>query len=254
MSSAYANSLCDGPTRVETAIVQCEQMLERGLGHRQSMGVVLNSLAGLVALDGDFDRARELYRQARGTLEDVGASVLAASTSFWLARIELLAGQPKAAEVVLREDYRRLQEIGEVFFRTTLGAMLAQAVYAQGRVDEAEALAVEVHEFASSDDIEVDSICRSVKAKALARRGEFLEAIRLAEEAVALIPVGEAPLMQMEALLDLAEVFVLARDVVHARQALGLARDLALMKEMAVPLARVDALIEGLGQEAAQPV
>jgi class 3 adenylate cyclase/tetratricopeptide (TPR) repeat protein len=254
MSSAYANSLCDGPTPVALAIERCELMLERGLGHKQSTGVVLNSLAALVALNGDFDRARELYRQARGTLEDVGASVLAASTSFWLARIELLAGQPRAAEIALRDDYHRLQEMGEVFFRTTVGAMLAQALYAQGHFDEAEALALEVQESAASDDIEVDSICRSVRAKVLAQRGEILEAVHLAEEAVALIPGVEAPLMQMEALLDLADVYVMAGDIARARRTLGEARDLALVKEMAIPLARVDALIDGLDREAAQPV
>jgi len=105
LSSAYANSLCDGPTPVATAIARCEQMLDRGLGHRQSTGIVLTSLATLVALDGDFDRARSLYREGRAMLEDVGASVLAASTSFMLARVELLANAPEAAEIDLRRDY-----------------------------------------------------------------------------------------------------------------------------------------------------
>jgi len=253
MASAYANSLCDGPTPVATAIARCEEMLDRGLGHKQSAGVVLNSLACLVALNGEYERARDLYRQARAMLEDIGAAVLAASTSFWLARVELLAGEPAVAEVELRRDYARLEEMGEVFFRTTVGSMLAQALYAQRRVAEAEALAVEVHALAASDDIEVDSICRSVRAKALAERHEFVEAVRLAEEAVALIPGVEAPLMRMEALVDLAEVLAASGDRTRAEAALDEAHDLCELKEMAAPLARVDALLDGLGRRA-QPV
>jgi len=253
LSSAYANSLCDGPTPVATAIARCEQMLDRGLGHRQSTGIVLTSLATLVALDGDFDRARSLYREGRAMLEDVGASVLAASTSFMLARVELLANAPEAAEIDLRRDYERLETMGEVFFRTSIGAMLAQALYAQGRLDEAEAFALDAQQLAE-DDIEVDSVCRSIRGKILARRGEFVEAVRLAEEAVALIPGAEAPLIRTEALIDAAEVLALAGDTARARLALEEARDLAELKEMAVPLARVDALLDGLGRVAAQPV
>ncbi|MDX6490691.1 MAG: hypothetical protein QOD43_936, partial [Gaiellaceae bacterium] len=252
--SGYANSLCDGPTPVTDAIERCEEMLERGLGHRQSEAVVLNALACLVALNGEFERARAHSRQARAMFEDIGASVLAASTSFWVARVELLAGDPEAAELDLRRDYGRLEAMGEVFFRTTLGAMLAQALYAQGRIDDAETLALEVHSLAANDDIEVDSLCRSIRAKALARRGEFVEAVGLAETAVALLPGVEAPLMRTEALIDLAEVLEAAGDIRRARQALEEARDLSSLKEMAVPLERVSALLDGLGRHAAQPV
>ncbi|MEN3312144.1 MAG: hypothetical protein V7645_1473, partial [Actinomycetota bacterium] len=85
LSSAYAYSLCDGPTPVREAIARCEEMIARGLDHKQSEAIVLTSLACLVALNGEFDRARAHYRQGRAMLDDLGASVLAASTSFMLA-------------------------------------------------------------------------------------------------------------------------------------------------------------------------
>src|SRR5262249_58235176 len=96
----------------------------------------------LLALDAQFARARASYREARSMLDDLGASVLAASTSFIGARIELLSDDPMAAEEDLRSDYERLEAMGELFFRTSIGAMLAHALYAQGRLDEAEALAL----------------------------------------------------------------------------------------------------------------
>jgi ATP/maltotriose-dependent transcriptional regulator MalT len=229
-------------------------MIARGLDHKQSEAIVLTSLACLVALNGEFDRARAHYRQGRAMLDDLGASVLAASTSFMLARIELLAGDPQAAERDLRSDYERLEVMGELFFRTSVAAMLAHALYAQGRIDEAEALAVEAEALAAQDDIEVDALCRSVRAKVAAQRGAFAEAVRLATEAVELLPGQEAPLMRAEALLDQAEVLLAAGDRDAARDALEEARDLAELKEMAIPRARIEARLDELSREPTQPV
>jgi tetratricopeptide (TPR) repeat protein len=254
LSGGYSQTLVDSPMPVPAAIAACEELLQRDLGHKQSEAMIRNSIACLVALDGDFDRARRLYREARAMLEDLGASVLAASTSFMLGRIELLSGNPEAAELDLRADHDRLKAIGEVYFRTSIGAMLAHAVYAQDRIDEAELIALEAQELAAGDDIEVDALCLAVRGKVLARRGQLDEALRLAEEAVAAIPGGEAPLMRTEALIELADVSMTAGDLGRARAALEEARDLAAIKDMAVLQARVDALLDGLGHEAAQPV
>ena len=254
LSSAYAYSLCDGPTPVREAIARCEEMIARGLDHRQSEAIVLTSLACLVALNGEFERARAHYRQGRAMLDDLGASVLAASTSFMLARIELLADDPQAAERDLRSDYERLEVMGELFFRTSVAAMLAHALYAQGRIDEAEALALEAEALAAQDDIEVEALCRSVRAKVAAQRGAFAEAVRLATEAVELLPGQEAPLMRAEALLDQAEVLLAAGDHDAARDALEEARDLAVLKEMAIPRARIEARLDELSREPTQPV
>jgi predicted ATPase len=254
MLSAYSQSLCDGPTSVHEAIASCEEMVAGNLGHKQSEAIILNSLALLVGLDGDFDRARTLYRQARAMLEDLGASVLAASTSFMLGRVELLAGNPVAAEADLRRDYERLTAMGEVFLRPSIGIMLARALLAQERTEEAERLAVEAERLADEDDIEVQALSRSLKARALARRGELDKAVQLGREAVALIPGSEAPLMRTEALIDLAEVLAASGDAASARTALEEARDLSELKEMTVLLARVRALLDGLSREPAQPV
>jgi predicted ATPase/class 3 adenylate cyclase len=254
MSSTYAQSLCAGPTPVPIAIAACEEMLERRLGNRQSEAIILNSLALLLGLNGEFERARNLCLQAQSMLEDLGASVLAASIALYLAHVELLAGVPEAAETTLRAAHEQLEAMGEVFFRTSVGAMLAQALYARGLSDEAEALAVQSQQLAAEGDIEVESLCRSVRGKILAQRGDFSEARHLAEEAVAVIPGVEAPLMRTEALIDLAEVYAAAGDVDRARAALVEAQDLAELKEMTVPRATVAALLDGLSRETAQPV
>jgi class 3 adenylate cyclase/tetratricopeptide (TPR) repeat protein len=254
LSSAYANSLCDGPTPVPEAVAKCEEMIARGLGHKQSEAIVLSCLACLVALDGEFDRARGLYREARAMLDDLGAAVLAASTSFMSARVELLASDPKAAERDLRSDYERLEAMGELFYRASAGSMLAEALFAQGRTDEAEAVALEAEQLAADDDIEVETICRSIRGRALARRGMFDEAVRLATEAFELLPGAEAPLMGTGALIHLAEVLLASGDAIGARRALEEARGLAELKAMTVSAARIEARIDDLSQEPTQPV
>ena len=55
-------------------------------------------------------------------------------------------------------------------------------------------------------------------------------------------------------MIDLSEVHRAAGNPERARTALEEARDLAARKEMAVPLARVEKLLDGLSREAAQPV
>jgi hypothetical protein len=121
-------------------------------------------------------------------------------------------------------------------------------------VDEAEKIAFESEGLAAEGDVDVESVCRSTRARVLAGRGDFVEAVRLAEEAVGLVPGVEAPLIRAEALVELAEVYAGAADVSRARTALEEARDLAEIKEMRVPLAHIDALLEGLGRQAAQPL
>ena len=51
--------------------------------------------------------------------------------------VELLAGNPDAAERSLRQGYAALEEMGEKAVLSTTAAFLGQALVAQGRVDEA---------------------------------------------------------------------------------------------------------------------
>src|SRR5439155_12914091 len=109
-------------------------------GDRRTEGLVLAALSHLEAMRGAFDLARELYTRARATLQDLGESVLAASTSLESASVELLAGDPAAAERELRRDYDQLERMGANYLLATTAGLLAQAVAAQGRDAEAEEL------------------------------------------------------------------------------------------------------------------
>jgi ATP/maltotriose-dependent transcriptional regulator MalT len=130
-------------------------------------------LGQLEALRGDFEHARELYRRALATFEELGLLIDAAGLSLLSGRVELLAGDPAAAERELRRGYEYLSRLGERYLRSSVAGLLAEAVAAQGRVDDAEALASETEELAADDDVDAQTLWRLAKAKVLAHRGEL---------------------------------------------------------------------------------
>ncbi len=242
LSSAYAYSLCDGPTPVPEAIAICEEILTRDLGHRQSEAIVLCSLSTLLTLDGRFEEARAAYGRARTLLEDLGSAVFAASTSLTSARVELLAGNPEKAEADLRRDYERLESMGELYFRPLVAALLAQVLFMRGATEEAETFARKAQELAAHDDVELQALLRLLQAQVLAQQGSVAEAVAIAQEGVEILPPTEAPVIRVEALLDLARLFGAAGSADAALSALEEAAELCRLKQMRVPAARVEAL------------
>jgi tetratricopeptide (TPR) repeat protein len=248
-TAAYTLSLSEGPTPVPEGIERCREIIARGFADRQAEAVALCSLASLLALNGEFEEARELYRRARHLREDLGATVLAASTSLTSGRVELLAGDASAAEADLRRDDATLAAIGERYLRPVVMATLAQAVYVQEQHREADELAITASQLAAEDDVEAQALWRLVRAKVLSQRGDGLEAERLAREAVLALGESDAPLIRVEALVDLAEVLK-ENQPGEARAALHQARELCQLKHMTVPMVRVDALIGALHKDA----
>jgi predicted ATPase len=232
--SSFALSALLGPTPVPDAIRRCERILDEATGDRGAEALVKCPLSHLYAMGGDFDRARSLYREARVTLEDLGGKLLAATTSLDSGRVEMLAGDPTAAEAEIRKDYQTLVAMGEKQLLSTLAALLGQVLYAQGRLEEAEECSRVSEEAAAQDDVESQALWRRVRAKVFARRGRHEEAEALAREAVRLIGQTESPVMQGNSLIDLGEVLQLAHRSTDAREPLAAALDLYQAKGNAV--------------------
>ena len=122
--------------------------------------------------------------------------------------VEILAGDPAAAEPELRAGAKTLQEIGELPWLSTVAGILAEAIYAQGRYDEVEEWLRTSEEAAGTEDVYSQSLLRSIKAKLLARRGEAEEVERLGREAVALTEPTDFLFMRAFALLSLGDALV----------------------------------------------
>jgi tetratricopeptide (TPR) repeat protein len=245
-STGYAIALLYGPTPVREAIARCEELVERSASDRRTVALIDTQLAQLYAMQGDFDRARDLYRAARAMLTDLGVGVLAASTSLDSSRVELLAGDPVAAEVELRRDYDALSAMGERFLLSTVGGLLARALQQQGQYEEAEIVLEAIETIAAADDVDAQAIFRGVRSRLLAAHGQPDAAVATAREAVALREQSDSGLLRAEALADLAEALAASGDLPAASDALRQARELTAAKGDQVSSSRLDERLAAL--------
>jgi class 3 adenylate cyclase/tetratricopeptide (TPR) repeat protein len=179
-----------------------------------------------LAMLGRFDEARAILAEVRAELADRGGGMpLATAKTHASVEVELLAGDPAAAAEFGEEGCRLLDELGEQSVLSTAAGMLAQALYALDRLEEADGWAGRAAELGASDDAYTQMLWRQVRAKVLARRGEYAEAERLAREAVAV--GGETDMLDAQGgtYADLGEVLSLAGRPKEAaaalKQALG---------------------------------
>jgi len=194
-----------GPTPVEDGVRRCQAILERS-PTRQVEAIALLEQGTLLAMSGRFSEARELFHRGKEIIDDLGLPILAAGASQERFDIEMLAGDPEAAEVELRRACEILEQLGERGFLSTRAALLAHALCAQGRYEEAGRFIEVAAETGSEDDRSTQALWRSARAKVLARQGDVDEALRLAREAVAIVAQTDWLNSRGDALLDLAEV------------------------------------------------
>ena len=148
----YAIASVYGASPVPEAIARCEALALQSSRDQIAVVTINLQLAQLYAMQGEFERARRLCAGARATLEDLRAGIIAVRTSIDTSRVETLAGDHQAAERELQRDYDALTAIGEQYFVHTVGGLLARALLAQGRIDDAERIARKVKAEAAPDD------------------------------------------------------------------------------------------------------
>jgi class 3 adenylate cyclase/tetratricopeptide (TPR) repeat protein len=215
-----------GPTPVEQAIGRVEAIMRRSEADRKVEALCMATLAHLEASRGNFDRARELIARGRAMMRELGLTVLAAGTSHSDGYIGLVSGNPLEAETGLRDGYEELERLGEKAYLSTSAAYLAEALYQQGRLDEAERFTQISEETADPSDLASHIGWRSVRGKILARRGRLEEGERLARDACTLAEGTDFLDATADALMHLAEVLELAGRIDEARNAISRAEEL----------------------------
>jgi predicted ATPase/class 3 adenylate cyclase len=203
--SWIASSQLFGPTPVVAGIRRCEEILGDVSGHPESEALTLRHLAVLHAMNERFDLARSLLATSNEMFEDLGLTLNAASSTNE-AVMEMLAGNAGAAEMSLRSGFEALEQMGEHAFLSTTAALLARAVLAQERIDEAEELAQLSAKLTATGDLVSQVMWRGVQARILARRGRPAEAEALAREAVSLAGRTDFLVDRGDALVDLAHI------------------------------------------------
>ncbi|HJU57197.1 MAG TPA: adenylate/guanylate cyclase domain-containing protein [Actinomycetota bacterium] len=213
--------LWSGPMSVDDAVIRCGEVLERADGDRKAMGVALAVQGNLEAMRERFTEARELGARARSVIQEVALPGWMGAFTQMSGWTEILAGDPTAAERDLRRGVETLRAIGELSWLSTTAAMLAEALYAQGRLEEAEAFVKESRDTAGSEDIFSQVLLRSTEAKVMVERNRPEEAERLAREAVAIARSSDSLLLQGEAFTSLVQVLGMARRATEGEEALA---------------------------------
>ncbi|MCA1604269.1 MAG: tetratricopeptide repeat protein, partial [Actinobacteria bacterium] len=240
-----------GPTPALKAIQVCDRSVQRAQGDSKVRAYACDARCGLEAMRGWFDEARKTVQEARSLYEDLGLKVMGANLVQNSGYVEMLADDPVAAEREYRCGYDHLAAMGEKGFLSTVAAELADALYVQGRLDEAEHFTNISNEAAAHDDVMSQSTLRSVRAKILAKRAQFDEAVSLAKEAVRLADnVGQLD-DQARFLLNLGQVLDMASLLEEAISVLAEAVSLFERKGNVVSAAKANNLIRRVRETSA---
>jgi ATP/maltotriose-dependent transcriptional regulator MalT len=226
---------------VDEAIRRCEEFRELVRASPISTASTLNPLALLHAMKGEFEVAEQLLDEAGELLRELGG--IGSGVSHLEAWVRLLAGEPALAEPRLRADVETLTAMNADATLATTTALLAQAVYAQGRTQEAGELCRETERRAAAEDTMTQVMWRGVQAKVLAEEGRCERAEALAREAVALAEPSDLLLHRGDAMLDLAEVLRMCDRAEEADHAARTAFGLYELKGNAAAAARARPLI-----------
>ena len=181
IAAQLAQAIYYGPTPVPAAIERCERLLREVPTTRSLLASVTGSLAGLRAMQGDFDEARRLQEEARAIWQELGQRFRIAMRSLIAADIELLADRPQEATAVLRWAHTELSAMGAQSVIPAMSAFLADALCEERQFEEAEQLATLAKEQATPVDVVAQVMWRIALARATADTGLAKAAVALAE-------------------------------------------------------------------------
>lgn len=202
-----------GPMPVDEALLRFDELRPRAELNRRLWVFLLETSAQLEAMRGHFDIAHALISQATASAQEDGLQVLLDThTRPAAGYVDLLAGDLEAAERALRTACEGMERVGELSFLASVVPLLVDALFEQGRDDEALTMTERWHvdRLTVPEDVDAQIGWRRVRAKLLARKGDFVEAERLGHEAVTIAAGTDYLDATASAVADLGEVLRLA--------------------------------------------
>lgn len=236
-----------GPAPAEV----CIEQLRAGVEHdrRPNPG----SFAGLglcFAMVDRPDEAAAAFERGLARARDLGVEWKAADVLMHQGAALLVLDDASAAEAALRPAVESLQRMGEQGMMSTAVAMLGEALYRQGRDDEAMLATIASESATAEDDVASQMAWRGVRAKILARRGDYREAERLARKGAAFADETDLLNMSGDAHLDLAVVLAATGRTEEATEELGRALGLYERKGNLVSARRARSVLADLAGSA----
>ena len=214
-----------GPMHAREAAARIEDIRTRFAGSVLLEAHTSVFLGMLVGNQGESDRGRLLVHAGMETYRDAGMAVSAAGMSMGQAWVEVWAGRHAAAEDALRGSLEALSRVDERGFRPTIALQLADLLYEQDRLGEAEELCAVGRALTSPDDLVNFVYLDLIEGGICAQRGELDDAEERVRRGVELAETTDFYWVRGTSLVRLAEVHARAGSVVEAsdRAAAGLA-------------------------------
>jgi class 3 adenylate cyclase len=198
-----------GPLATSAGIRRCEELLERS-GSKRLEATAVMMRGSLKAARGMLGEGRADVAAGRGLFLELNDPIWWGGSSIVAGQLELDAGNPRAALDILAAGHKTLAESSETGYLATVVGLRAQAALELGRDDEALELSAETERVATADDLEPQARHRFVRARVLARRGEFSAADELMSEAAALLNPTDLVIEQLDLAFAQAELERLA--------------------------------------------
>jgi tetratricopeptide (TPR) repeat protein len=219
--SGVVMTLVYGPEPVTTALERIEEIERESGGARRLQAAALRGQAGLHAMAGNFETARELITSSERIAADVGLENLRAAGILRMAgQIELMAGDAPTAERFLREAYDALHRSSDWGHLASVAPLLAEALLAQGREDEAETLLELTSGWLIEDDTEGQMLLAAARSKLAALRADPDAAEAFARAALERAAKSDELTVRAAALVRLAEALALGNRDEEASAAL----------------------------------
>ena len=231
--------------RVEDGLLLCARLLDRpGTGSETSR---LRLIAGnFKRMAGREQEGLEDVEAGARELFELGRMVDVHAYAMSTACVYLLAGDFARAEETIVPARDALSDYGEAAYVSTISALTAFAIAAQGRYDEAEPYIEEARRFGAADDMTTQTYWRAARARTLSGRGDHDAGLELADESLALL----GPRRGLDAIIvsvNAAEVYMSAGRPDEARRLLERAREHRERKGIVIGSAWFDGLVTRAG-------
>jgi DNA-binding SARP family transcriptional activator len=207
---AHAFALLHGPVPAAEAADRTQQLLGEAQGNLVLEANLAGFLAAHEAMGGRFEDAREHIAESCERLNDLGLKWQVGVQELLSGHIELFARDPAAAERHMRAARDSFIAIGDRWFLATVSVDLPRPVFEQGRYDEARSLVEAIDQVPAPADREWQLKRRCIRARLLAREGRTDIAEGIAREGVAIAAETDQLWFHADALIDLAEVLLMA--------------------------------------------
>lgn len=218
-------ALAFGPMPADEVIRLIEGELARSHGPLERAGP-LRRLGRMLACTGQFERAREVYREGTSISREAGLLREAAAAAMGMAAIEQRAGDPASAEAALRAGIEELDVLGDRNFYSTVVADLAALLIHRGNHEEAAEWCARVRETSNPSDLATVAVVAAVEGLLAARRGDHADGERLARHAVELLAGSDFYSVGGETRLWLARTLALVGKPAGAREAASAALEI----------------------------